>query len=268
MKFDNFMIYSDFDGTLTNHNGDIDNENIEAINYFLKNGGIFSLATGRNLNDFYSIPINVNGPLILSNGSQIYDISNKRWIKQFIISNDINRLLRDVYEYFSDIGIAIFTTGNTYNLRYNNLIKDADVPWLKHKILIDNLIQLTGKILLVCVYSDDIHRLKILQKYIEENYKDQFIAVSTYPGYINITERNVSKGNALNYLKENHFWGTKKRIIVAVGDNENDTELLQCVDIPFAMGNADNKLLKLTNNILKCNQYPCIPQIMSFLEKY
>ncbi len=46
-KFDGYVIYSDLDGTLLNNNKEVSDENKEFINYFIENGGKFSIATGR-----------------------------------------------------------------------------------------------------------------------------------------------------------------------------------------------------------------------------
>ena len=47
-KYDGILLCSDLDGTLSNSDGKISNENLEAIDYFCKNGGHFTLCTGRN----------------------------------------------------------------------------------------------------------------------------------------------------------------------------------------------------------------------------
>uniref|UniRef100_UPI001C556D97 HAD family hydrolase n=1 Tax=Klebsiella pneumoniae TaxID=573 RepID=UPI001C556D97 len=46
-KYDNFLLISDLDGTLINSKQEISKENLEAVKYFIENGGIFSVATGR-----------------------------------------------------------------------------------------------------------------------------------------------------------------------------------------------------------------------------
>ena len=45
-KFDGMLICSDFDGTLFLGN-EISKENVEAIRYFQKNGGYFTITSGR-----------------------------------------------------------------------------------------------------------------------------------------------------------------------------------------------------------------------------
>ena len=47
--FDGYLLVSDMDGTLLNSKGKLSEENKNAIEYFVDNGGEFTLATGRML---------------------------------------------------------------------------------------------------------------------------------------------------------------------------------------------------------------------------
>ena len=48
-KFSNFLLVSDFDRTLTDRQGRIPQTNLDAIAYFMAQGGAFTIATGRSL---------------------------------------------------------------------------------------------------------------------------------------------------------------------------------------------------------------------------
>ena len=47
--FSDVLITSDFDRTLTDRESNIPERNLEAIRYFMDNGGAFTLNTGRSL---------------------------------------------------------------------------------------------------------------------------------------------------------------------------------------------------------------------------
>ena len=76
--FDGYIIVSDMDGTLLNSKGKLSDENINAIKYFVNNGGKFTLATGRMLPSVkrHVNKINVNLPVIIYNGVKVYDCNN------------------------------------------------------------------------------------------------------------------------------------------------------------------------------------------------
>ena len=74
-KFKGILICTDLDGTLLNSQGKISKENLDAIEYFKANGGLFTFITGRLpyfSSDVYDI-INPNAPFGCINGGGIYD---------------------------------------------------------------------------------------------------------------------------------------------------------------------------------------------------
>jgi hypothetical protein len=81
MKFKNVLIASDFDGTLKNDVGIITPDVIEKIQYFIKNGGFFTVCTGRIHQGFHLYsPEYINAPVLLGNGAMAYDYATKKLI--------------------------------------------------------------------------------------------------------------------------------------------------------------------------------------------
>ena len=90
-KFDGVLLLSDFDNTLVYtedvlvSGGDLpplSHANREAIQYFMAEGGIFSVATGRALPSFSRVRegVPMNGPTVLFNGAAIYDFAQQRYL--------------------------------------------------------------------------------------------------------------------------------------------------------------------------------------------
>mgnify|MGYP003301924438 CR=1 FL=1 len=74
--YSDILLTVDFDRTLTAPDSTIPARNIEAIEYFMANGGIFTVNTGRSV-PMYSSKLDlvpVNAPLLLYNGSAAYDV--------------------------------------------------------------------------------------------------------------------------------------------------------------------------------------------------
>ena len=74
-KFDGVLLATDFDDTFCPDTVVVPPANLEAVEYFKAQGGVFTIATGRAHRTFapqlYQAP--VNAPVILSNGAQLYD---------------------------------------------------------------------------------------------------------------------------------------------------------------------------------------------------
>ena len=80
-KFNQYLIVSDLDGTFLGEDGTPILKNLEALRFFEENGGLFTIATGRdyrvlnyifpNAKDFLSCPA------ILCNGAYLYDFNTQ-----------------------------------------------------------------------------------------------------------------------------------------------------------------------------------------------
>ena len=79
--FDNCVLASDIDGTLVD-SGFISPRNLEAINFFCKNGGTFIISTGRSATAlgqvFRLMDKSVVGPSVVLNGGMIYDFKKNK----------------------------------------------------------------------------------------------------------------------------------------------------------------------------------------------
>ena len=96
-KFDGILLATDIDGTLANFN-EIPQRNIEAIQHFVKEGGMFTVCTGRGYAmtcDIVSqVPVNVPG--ICVNGMQLYDFQQRKVISEVYLPNEAEEILADM----------------------------------------------------------------------------------------------------------------------------------------------------------------------------
>lgn len=70
-KFEGYLLVADFDDTFCpEHGAPVPEENRRAAQHFMDEGGLFTIATGRDVRSYYSIrdKFTVNAPLVLSNG--------------------------------------------------------------------------------------------------------------------------------------------------------------------------------------------------------
>ena len=80
-EFTGLMLVCDMDGTLLNSKLEVSDENVRAIEYFVDNGGVFTIATGRmelGVRKYLRI-LPVNAPVILYNGALIYDFEKENF---------------------------------------------------------------------------------------------------------------------------------------------------------------------------------------------
>ena len=78
--FSDVLLTVDYDRTLTAPDSTVPERNIEAIRYFIENGGAFTINTGRSvpMTKVFRDKVPVNAPLLLYNGSAAYDLAEKK----------------------------------------------------------------------------------------------------------------------------------------------------------------------------------------------
>lgn len=98
-KFDGVLLASDFDNTILNTElprrtgcpiPPISQRNVEALRYFMDNGGRFAVATGRALPAFrmFAEQVPMNAPAVVCNGGALYDFKTERYLETMELPGD------------------------------------------------------------------------------------------------------------------------------------------------------------------------------------
>ncbi|MGN0998678.1 MAG: HAD family hydrolase, partial [Faecousia sp.] len=85
--FSDVLLTVDYDRTLTAPDSSIPQRNIRAIEFFIENGGAFTVNTGRSIPmaQAFIDKVPVSAPLILYNGSAAYDVHTREFTKTYPI---------------------------------------------------------------------------------------------------------------------------------------------------------------------------------------
>ena len=125
-KFDGVLLVSDFDDTFLGSDRTVPERNYRALDYFLAEGGYFTIATGRAHRTFaphvHLAP--VNAPVILSNGSALYDFQKDEMVLQTMLPESCLADLTDVLTRFPSLG-AEFYHGEDIYVHNPNYITEA-----------------------------------------------------------------------------------------------------------------------------------------------
>ena len=118
-QFEGKLILTDLDGTYLYDDHHISAENRAAARFFMDNGGLFTVATGRSkagMEHFFP-ELEINAPAILYNGSVIYDFERKADVLDTGVGESGFRLCKALEQQFPNIGIEVyahhFSNGNT-----------------------------------------------------------------------------------------------------------------------------------------------------------
>lgn len=261
-KFDGYVIITDLDGTLLTDDKKISKENLEAINYFIDNGGRFSVATGRVIEatEIYLSNININLPIIVYNGGVIYDYNNKKILIEKFVNEKQKRIIHKIKEDNNNIGIEIYSNRKLYVYNDTGFSKRYATEMLDIIYEVDEDIFLMDwhKILLV-------GKSEIIDE-IEKDFYNKYKLQGTRSGKTSfeLLPVNESKGQALKNIITMCDLDPDK--VICIGDNMNDLELLQEAAISFCPENGSERLKKYTNYIAPSNEEHVIKHIVAWIE--
>ena len=118
-KYSGIVLLCDIDGTFIDTDMKIPRANLDALEYFRREGGTFSVCTGRTLQgaNFYLERIKADIPIICQNGSAIYDTATGKYIWVDPLPKEAENLIAFVEEKFPEMGIEIITPHHIYYYR-------------------------------------------------------------------------------------------------------------------------------------------------------
>jgi len=277
--FSDVLLTVDYDRTLTAPDSTIPERNIEAILYFMENGGAFTVNTGRSVPMarpfMHKVP--TNAPLLLYNGSAAYDRERDCLDFMHEINLDMWKTVGELLEMFPDLTVEVQGIDNHYNFipnpawdafsghnncTYAMATPGQDLgPFLKFSIYGE--IRGTTVASLFEGSEEEIRRLDEAQKLIETRYAGKVAAFRAAPRIIDVHAVGVSKARAGRELQKR----LGRKILVCVGDAENDITMLDGAD--YAYCPADGVVANRYETVCNCADgavadviYKKIPEIL------
>ena len=277
--FSDILLTVDFDRTLTAPDSTIPERNLEAIRYFIENGGTFTVNSGRSLpmtNCFRDI-VPVNAPLLLYNGSAAYDTKTGQLINCREIELDPEEMIQDLeahlpgliveqqgtyahHLFHKDAGWESYCDNNKGPWEYadpNNVPR----PFLK--------VAVYGQFwtnTVASMYEATARELELFDEaiaYVQKKYGDKVDMFRACARILDIHTKGVSKLNAARALQKQ----LGKKILVCAGDAENDINMLDGAD--YAYCPADGVVADRYETVCNCADgavadviYKKIPEIL------
>lgn len=258
-------IVCDMDGTLLNSEGSIDSSTSEKLIDLQHNGVKLILASGRSyirlLPDALSLQMeHYGGRLIDVNGSSIYNVQTEQrqriGIMNQDIINDLNAFFQlfDVeIQYSQDATIYTYLTDSIYDIKRNirgEMRLPDDYPWTggMHSWLCDTRDGYPVQIMVRDIRETPTfcNKISIVQEPAYMNFVRDILPnnpiwhryeyVFSDERKLEITNKGITKGNALNILLEN--LDLQQNEIAVFGDSENDISMFEAKEYSFAMENA------------------------------
>ncbi len=235
-KFDGVLLVSDFDDTYFGLNHLVPARNLEALDYFRGQGGKFTIATGRARRTFAPqlglMPL--DAPVVLSNGSALYDFGENRMLEQTFLPREAPEHFRALFQRFPALGVETYC-GEAISVWNPNPITDAHMK----KVGTDYTVRLLAEMPLPwskAILQQEHPLLLEAQAWLLGRYGDRYEAIFSNQYYLEVTRKGSTKGGMVDRLVE-HL-GVDPGKLYCVGDNQNDIPMLERSAIPFAPANC------------------------------
>ena len=252
-KFSGILICSDFDGTLA-LNAHVVEKNIQAINYFKENGGLFSVITGRTVDFLRSRSNEVESNTFVGcvNGTVIYDYPNGKPVSEDYLQGDIFTPLVKIRKEFDFLkSICVFRTDGDHII---SVFDDGFETQLRDTLSLP--------VLKVIIISERPYEDGELER-IRELLGEEFEQARSWKTGLEIQNRGINKGRAAHKIAT--LAGAKT--LICVGDYENDLPLLAAADVSYAVSNALSSLKAIADRITVDVSEGAIAAIIEDLEK-
>ena len=264
-KCEGMLFCTDLDGTLYSDDKTVSKENLDAIEYFKSEGGLFTFITGRvpkTATEIYHT-IKPNAPYGCFNGGGIYDPVQERYLWNLFLTEEALELVREVDHKLPEIGIQFNTENQVYfNKDSGALVNFRAITGLpKITCPYEEIKEPVMKVVFAHLEDEQILRLQdLLQRHPKAHLFD-FIR-SEQPLY-ELLPKGVSKGAALCKLAE--LLNIEMSNTVAVGDYHNDVSMLQAAGLGYAVANAVEEAKAVADRITVSNNEHAIARIVEEL---
>ncbi len=246
--FSGVLLASDFDGTVFGSITGMPQRNLEAVSYFMEEGGVFVIATGRTYVTFapHCQVIPSNAPTILSNGAAIYDFQQEKLLSLTQLPETAKEDVITLCEVMPSLAFEAYYQEKIYAHNPNHItdshmkivgetyeecaISEMPCPWVKL------LIQEEREVLLEA------------RAFLQQRRPQTYETIFSNPRYLEVTAKGVNKGSAVLHVAKD--LGISPQHIYCVGDNENDLSMLALSAVPFAPSTSAEVVLATNPEIL------------------
>ena len=254
------LIALDLDGTLLTDNKEITKENLDAIYQLIDKGYEVVIATGRNYYSARTITNNIKKHLIYicNNGNIVRDAIDDRVIASSYLNPKDSKIIlqegsyRDLLpiihvDYFEDgydIIVGDYVDNEMRKPRSQNYFSRA-------KIIYDNVEDNLDRVLSI-VYPGELKILNDFHLAINELYPDRYNShvmehATQAEALLEIMNPEGTKWNTL--IKYANSLGIKAEEIIAIGDNNNDIEMIINAGLGIAMKNGSRLAKEVADTI-------------------
>ena len=279
--YSDILLTVDFDRTLTAPDSTIPQRNLEAIRYFMDNGGAFTVNTGRSVpmaRTFLDI-VPVNAPLLLYNGSAAYDTATGKLEFCHEIPLDLWETVDTCQKLFPDMTVEVQAVDAHYRFAENpawdafcdhnrcarGFARPGDDLGIFLKFSVYGQLRDVTVAHLFEGSPEECRRIDEVEQTLKDVFGGHCEVFRAATRIIDVHAKGVSKNRSARELQQR----LGRKLLVCVGDAHNDIPMLEGADYAFCP--ADGVVADRFPNVCKCDNgavadviYQKIPEILEF----
>ncbi len=263
---DGVLLVSDFDDTLVDRKKQLPERTKEALKWFVAQGGLFTLASGRGLESVrrQAPGLPIGAPVIVANGTQIYDLTRGKMLFEAEFLETVQADFAATLTAFPSSAVEIFGAGQLCAVRPNEVTKihleitgqrarvaeleDIPTPWVYAK------------------FEDTHEHLVAMQRWMKERFGDRYGIFFSHPMLLEITPGGCNKGTGVIKLAE--LLGIDRANLYCAGDNENDLAMLEAAAVGFTPAGSTQAALSTADVIVcDCDQ-GAVADVVEYLRQH
>ena len=248
-KFTGVLLASDFDNTLVYTKGALDAglteipplcaRNREALDYFTRNGGYFSVSTGRALPAFarYAKELPISAPCIIANGAGIYDFRTGEYLETAFLDARTRVHVAALLERFPALPFEIYHTDRRIHAMHpNRYIENHEHLTRAKTVAVDDFAEVDFP-LVKLLFEDERGKLDELYAFIRaQSWGGDYELIYSSDNLLEMTAKGATKGEMA--LRLARRLGVKRENLYCIGDHSNDISMAEVSALRFAPENA------------------------------
>lgn len=248
-KFEGVLLASDFDNTLVDTQGALEAgtteippvcaRNREALDYFTRNGGYFSVSTGRALPAFarYANELPINAPCVIANGAGLYDFRTGEYVETAFLDARTRAHVMALLERFPLLPFEIYHTDRRIHAMHPNRYIEAHEHLTRAKTVAVGDFAEVDFPLVKLLFEDERERLDEVYAFIcAQDWSGDYELIYSAEHLLEMTAKGATKGGMV--LRLARRLGVARGDIYCIGDHANDISMAEVSAVRFAPENA------------------------------
>ena len=252
-KFTGLLLASDYDNTLT-YTAEalrlcapmppVSDVNQAALRYFMAEGGVFSVATGRAKPAFEVVAhgVPMNGPTILFNGAAIYDFAAGRYLYTAFLPDIVRTHIAQTIRALPFAAVELYHDDNSIHALQPNEVTRRHLH-VTHSptVIVDSMEQVPSPISKALFSTEPADQAALTAYLRAQSWYGDYEIVASSESLVELTAKGANKGGMVRRLAD--LLDVARENVICVGDHANDISMLTWAGQGYAPANAIPQVL-------------------------